>query len=60
VAVVLPDEPSLLLTRELLYTAVSRARNSLLLFGAPEVLRQAVAQRVVRSSGLRQRLAAAE
>ncbi|MEW6595174.1 MAG: exodeoxyribonuclease V subunit alpha [Thermodesulfobacteriota bacterium] len=60
VAVVLPDEPSPLLTRELLYTAVSRARNSLLLFGAPEVLRQAVAQRVVRSSGLRQRLAAAE
>lgn len=60
VAVVLPDEPSPVLTRELLYTAVSRAKTAVTLFGAPAVLRQAVAQRVVRSSGLRQRLTAGE
>jgi exodeoxyribonuclease V alpha subunit len=60
VAVVLPDEPSPVLTRELLYTAVSRARKAVTLFGAPEILRQAVARRVVRDSGLRQRLTAGE
>ena len=60
VAVVLPEEVSPVLTRELLYTAVSRARKAVALFGAPEILRQAVAQRVVRRSGLRQRLTTGE
>jgi len=57
VAVVLPPEPSPVLTRELLYTAVSRARQGVMIFGAPELLRQAVGQRVTRNSGLRTRLA---
>ncbi|MFZ5763728.1 MAG: exodeoxyribonuclease V subunit alpha [Thermodesulfobacteriota bacterium] len=60
VVVLLPEEVSPVLTRELLYTAVSRARKAVAIFGTPEILRQAVAQRVVRRSGLRQRLVAGE
>lgn len=54
---VLPDAISPVLTRELVYTAVTRAREFVTLLGARrEVLDAAVRQQVFRCSGLSQRL----
>ena len=58
VTVLLPDADSPLLTRELVYTAITRAQAKVRVVGSEEVVRAAVARRVVRASGLRQRLAA--
>ena len=55
-AVVLPDPSSRLLTRELLYTAVTRAKERLILCGSEESVRAAVERPIVRASGLRGRL----
>jgi exodeoxyribonuclease V alpha subunit len=56
VAVVLPDEDLPLLTRELLYTAVTRARRSVLLVGDADLLGRAVSRVVERFSGVASRL----
>jgi exodeoxyribonuclease V alpha subunit len=53
VATLLPEPDSPILTRELLYTAVTRARRRLLLAGTEESVRAAVTRPVARSSGLR-------
>ena len=55
-AVLLPPPTSQVLTRELLYTAVTRARSRLILAGTEETIRAAVARPVARASGLGQRL----
>jgi exodeoxyribonuclease V alpha subunit len=55
-AVLLPAPTSQILTRELLYTAVTRARKRLILAGTEEAIRAAVARPVARASGLRRRL----
>ncbi|MFN8204360.1 MAG: ATP-binding domain-containing protein [Solirubrobacteraceae bacterium] len=55
-AVVLPDLTSPLLTRELLYTAVTRARERLILVATEDAVRTAVARPAARASGLRARL----
>ncbi|MCB1908595.1 MAG: exodeoxyribonuclease V subunit alpha, partial [Rhodocyclaceae bacterium] len=54
VALVLPERPSPILTRELLYTGITRARLRLTLAcaGGAGVLRQCVARRVIRAGGL--------
>ena len=54
--VLLPAPTSRILTRELLYTAATRARRRLILVGAEETIRFAVARPVARASGLRARL----
>jgi exodeoxyribonuclease V alpha subunit len=56
VVVVLPGEESRLLTRELLYTAVTRARTRVNLIGTEAVVRAAVERSVQRASGLGVRL----
>jgi exodeoxyribonuclease V alpha subunit len=56
VAIVLPEKPIAVLTRELLYTAVSRSRTSVVIVGAESVLSNAIATRVERFSGLADRL----
>ena len=53
VTVVLPPSGSELLTRELLYTAITRARTAVRVVAAPDVVRAAVERRVQRASGLR-------
>lgn len=58
VVVVLPPADSPLLTRELLYTAVTRARRRLTVLGSEESLRAATQRRVQRASGLAERLRA--
>jgi exodeoxyribonuclease V alpha subunit len=55
-AVLLPAADSRLLTRELFYTAVTRARRELILVGTEEAVRHAVARPVARASGLGDRL----
>jgi exodeoxyribonuclease V alpha subunit len=57
VTVVLPPAESPLLTRELLYTAVTRAREFVRVVGSEAAVRAAVARPVSRASGLRHRLA---
>lgn len=52
VVVVLPDDESRLLTRELLYTAVTRAREQVWIVGEEAVVRQAIGRSVERASGL--------
>jgi exodeoxyribonuclease V alpha subunit len=56
VSVVLPDTPSALVGRELLYTAVTRARRRVDLFAPVDVIRGAIARTVQRPSGLREAL----
>jgi exodeoxyribonuclease V alpha subunit len=56
VTVVLPPAESPLLTRELLYTAVTRARGFVRVVGSEAAVRAALARPVSRASGLRHRL----
>ena len=56
VLVSLPPASSRLLTRELLYTAVTRASESVTLIGGESVIRRAVERSVQRASGLGPRL----
>lgn len=58
VAVLLPDAGSPILTRELLYTAITRARRRLILVGTEETVRGAVERPITRASGLREALSA--
>ncbi|CAA9336633.1 MAG: Exodeoxyribonuclease V alpha chain [uncultured Friedmanniella sp.] len=57
VSFVVPPPGSPLLTRELLYTAVTRATERVLVLGTETAIRQAVRRPALRASGLRSRLA---
>lgn len=52
----LPPGAPELLTRELVYTAITRAKRRVEIWGDPEAFVAAVSRRVSRSSGLRERL----
>ncbi len=56
VSFILPPAESPLLTRELLYTAVTRATTEVQIFGSEEAVRRAIARPANRASGLRDRL----
>lgn len=56
VTVLLPQEDSRLLTRELFYTAVTRAKDRVRVVGSEAALRTAIERRAVRASGLARRL----
>jgi exodeoxyribonuclease V alpha subunit len=56
VVLLVPPAVSPILTRELLYTAITRARTQVLVFGDPRVLPRAIARRIDRASGLREAL----
>lgn len=53
VSVVLPEAGATLLTRELLYTAITRARKHVRILGTEESVRAGVRRQVLRASGLR-------
>jgi exodeoxyribonuclease V alpha subunit len=55
-ALLLPSEPSPLLSRELLYTAVTRARRRVVVYANPDMVALAVRQSIERASGLRDAL----
>ncbi len=52
----LPDGAPELLTRELIYTAITRARKRVVIWGSEAAFIAAVSRQVLRSSGLRERL----
>jgi exodeoxyribonuclease V alpha subunit len=56
VAILLPAPDSPILTRELLYTAVTRAQRKLFVAGSEESIRAAVGRPIARASGLRRAL----
>ncbi|OBJ70961.1 exodeoxyribonuclease V subunit alpha [Mycobacterium sp. 1274756.6] len=56
VSVLMPPVDSRLLTRELFYTAVTRAQRTVRVIGSAESVRAALERRAVRASGLAQRL----
>jgi exodeoxyribonuclease V alpha subunit len=56
VTVLMPPVESRLLTRELFYTAVTRAKEKVRVVGSEASIRAALARRAVRASGLAQRL----
>ncbi len=56
VALLLPGSGSALVTRELLYTGVTRARSRVVVLGTPQVVAEAIGRRVERASGLRDAL----
>ena len=56
VVVILPPPESRLLTRELFYTAITRARERVVVVGSPDDVRAAIDRRALRATGLRQRL----
>ncbi len=58
VLVVLPKKEEMeLLTRELLYTAVTRAKEKVIIQGSKEIILEAIGKQVKRASGIQQRLA---
>ena len=57
VTVLLPPDDSRLLTRELLYTAVTRAEEKVTVVATPDAVRLAVQREAQRASGLAARLA---
>lgn len=58
VLIVLPPDDSLVLTRELIYTGITRAKTAVELWGRRMLLGRAVERTVRRASGLRDKLAA--
>ena len=56
VLLALPFEFSQVLTRELIYTGITRARKRVEIWGKPQVFQAAVGNRIRRSSGLRDAL----
>jgi exodeoxyribonuclease V alpha subunit len=58
VALLLPEQPIPLLTRELIYTALTRARRAAVICGSAAVLAAGAAAKTDRSSGLAEKLRA--
>ncbi len=56
VLLILPDRDAPILTRELLYTGITRAKRSVELLAAEALFLTAVQRRIARKSGLRERL----
>ena len=56
VVLVLPETPGPIVTRELLYTAITRARHRVHVIGSEAVIERAIRERVIRATGLRARV----
>jgi exodeoxyribonuclease V alpha subunit len=52
----MPDRTVPVLTRELIYTAITRAKKKVEVWGEEEVFRLAVSRQIERISGLREAL----
>jgi exodeoxyribonuclease V alpha subunit len=53
---IIPDRDLPVLTRELVYTAITRARVAVEIWGREEIFKTAVSRRIIRASGLRDAL----
>ena len=60
VLLLLPDGDTPVLTRELIYTGITRAREKVEVWSSEEIFRAAVSRRIERTSGLRKALWAEE
>jgi len=58
VSLIMPGVTTALLTRELFYTAVTRAKSFLRIIGSPEAIRHAIESPALRASGLASKLSA--
>ncbi len=56
VAIILPEHENALLTKELLYTAVTRARKSVLVVGNKNILIHCITKKTKRKSGLNKQM----
>jgi exodeoxyribonuclease V alpha subunit len=56
VLLLLPDRDVPILTRELIYTGITRAKRRVAIWGTEAVFRAAISRRIERSSGLRDAL----
>lgn len=56
VLMILPDELTPIMTRELVYTGITRASSAVEIWGSEPVFRDAVGRRLVRDSALHERL----
>jgi exodeoxyribonuclease V alpha subunit len=56
VLLILPDRDAPLLTRELIYTGITRAKQSVEVMAKDDLFINAVQRRIIRKSGLRERL----
>ncbi|SMO33850.1 exodeoxyribonuclease V subunit alpha [Gracilimonas mengyeensis] len=56
IAIILPDKMNPVLSKEIIYTAVTRARKDTLILAEEEVLRKAIENSVERHSGLKKKL----
>ena len=53
---ILPDSDFSILTRELIYTALTRARKKIAIWGTRAIIRKAISRQIERTSGLRDAL----
>ena len=53
---ILPDKDFPILTRELIYTALTRARKKITIWGNRSIIRNAISRKIERTSGLRDAL----
>ena len=53
---ILPDKDFPILSRELIYTALTRARKKITILGSRSIIRKAIARQIERTSGLRDAL----
>lgn len=53
---IMPESDSRVLSRELVYTAITRAKISIAIWGSEEIMLAAVSRRITRTSGLRDAL----
>jgi exodeoxyribonuclease V alpha subunit len=56
VLVVMPDKWNMVMTRELLYTAVTRARNGVVIAAGADIIREMIVTPTRRMSGLKKKL----
>jgi exodeoxyribonuclease V alpha subunit len=52
ILLILPDRDSPVLTRELIYTGITRAKKNVEIWGSEAIFRAAVSRRIMRTSGL--------
>lgn len=52
VLLVLPEEDLPMLTREIIYTAITRSKDSVVIYGTADILERGVSRRVMRFSGV--------
>jgi len=52
VAIILPDNENSILSKELLYTAVTRAKKSVLVVGSSQILKKSISNKTKRKTGL--------